>query len=450
MESVSAPSEQPVAAPLHAPQKPANEAPHRSVVEPLVRPLKIALLGYRSNPYSGGQGIYIKYLSKALVDLGHQVDVISGEPYPELDPRVTLIKLPGLNLFEAPNHVTALRPQHFRSLTDLTEYFSMLTGGFSEPYTFGRRLVKYLRRHRPHYDVIHDNQSLCWGLLKLERLGYPVLATVHHPITRDREIALASAPGWRDRLLIRRWHSFLNMQTKVARQLPLITTVSECSKRDIIEAFDVCAERITVVHNGIDIDTFQPVADAQPDRLQLITTASADQPLKGTRHLLHALRELADHYPDIRLIMIGKLKPGGVNERLIEQLGLGPHIEFHHNLSSEDIRQLYGRASIAVVPSEYEGFGLPAGEAMACETAVVATDGGALPEVVGDAGLVVPAKDAKALAAAIRRLIENDAERADFARRGRQRIVEQFSWRRAALALTQLYVQHRQQRQTAA
>ena len=136
-----------------------------------IAPLRICLLGYRSNPFSGGQGVYLKYLSKSLVELGHQVDVISGHPYPELDPRVGLIKLPGLNLFEQPSHVSALRPRHFRSLADLTEYFSMLTGGFAEPYSFGRRLVAYLRRHRPHYDVLHDNQSLAYGLLRLQRLG---------------------------------------------------------------------------------------------------------------------------------------------------------------------------------------------------------------------------------------------------------------------------------------
>ena len=66
-------------------------------------PLNIALLGYRSNPYSGGQGVYLKHLSKALVDMGHRVDVISGEPYPELDSRVSLIKLPGLNLYDHSN-----------------------------------------------------------------------------------------------------------------------------------------------------------------------------------------------------------------------------------------------------------------------------------------------------------------------------------------------------------
>ncbi len=181
--------------------------------------LKICLLGYRSNPYSGGQGIYIRYLSKALVKQGHQVDVISGEPYPILDPGVNLIKLPGLNLFEADNHVTALRPRHLLSYTDFFEWFSMFTGGFPEPYTFGRRLVKYFRRHKPDYDIVHDNQSLCFGLLKLQNTGIPLVATIHHPITSDLHIALGNTDDWKLRLLIRRWHSFLGMQKK-SREAP--------------------------------------------------------------------------------------------------------------------------------------------------------------------------------------------------------------------------------------
>ncbi len=411
-----------------------------ATVAPLVKPLKIALLSYRSNPYSGGQGIYMKYLSKALVDLGHQVDVISGEPYPELDPRVGLIKLPGLNLFAKRHHALALRPWHFLSWADLVEYFSMLTGGFSEPYAYGRRLANYLRKQRPHYDIIHDNQSLCYGLLEVMEMGYPLVGTIHHPITRDRDIAVAAAESLRLKLLIKRWHTFLRMQTKVAKQLPLIMTVSECSKRDISTAFAVDPERIKVVHCGIDLDVFRPEPDAQSNPCTLITTASADQPLKGTRYLLHALRKLADIYPDIKLIIIGKLKEDGSTLTLIKKLKLQPHIENHFDLSTDQIRGLYARAGIAVVPSEYEGFGLPAGEAMACEVALVSTDGGALPEVVGDAGLVVPTRDPEALFQAIQHLIENDAERQRLAKRGRQHIQANFSWHRAALSISQIYL----------
>ncbi|MDH3641095.1 MAG: glycosyltransferase family 4 protein [Gammaproteobacteria bacterium] len=407
------------------------------------RPLRIALLGYRSNPYSGGQGVYLKFLSRALVAAGHQVDVISGEPYPELDDDVRLIKLPGLNLFAQANHVTALRPRHLLSATDSFEWFSMLTGGFPEPYTFGRRLQGYFAANdlgsEQGYDVIHDNQSLSYGLLSLDRGDTPVFCTIHHPITWDRDIALAHGRSWRERLLIKRWHSFLTMQTRVARKLEHIVTVSESSKRDICSAFDIEPERVTVVYNGIDTDTFCPEPSIARNRWQLITTASADQPLKGTQHLIPAFAELCQEFPKLRLVFIGKPKPGGHTERLIEALGVKDRIRFVHGISTNEIRYLYAGSAIAVVPSEYEGFGLPAGEAMACGTPVVSTDGGALPEVVGDAGRIVPARDSTALAQAIAELLEDDQQREALGSAGRERILARFSWQRAAQQLTALY-----------
>ena len=192
----------------------ADPVERRPATQAETSPLNIALLGYRSNPYSGGQGIYLHYLSKALLEAGHRVDVISGPPYPHLVPGVRLIKLPSLDLYNEPNHVTALRWKHLKSFTDTFEYFDMLTGGFPEPYTFGRRLTKYFRAMKPAYDIIHDNQSLCYGTLALQR-DYPLVTTVHHPITSDRELALASATGRREKLLIKRWHSFIGMQRSV-------------------------------------------------------------------------------------------------------------------------------------------------------------------------------------------------------------------------------------------
>lgn len=402
--------------------------------------LRICILGYRSNPYSGGQGIYIKFLSKALVDAGHTVDVISGEPYPELDERVRLIKLPGLNLFEADNHVTALRPRHLLSFTDFAEWFIMLTGGFGEPYTFGRRLVDYFRRHKPDYDIIHDNQSLCYGTLTLQEMGYPIVTTIHHPITSDLRIALASANTWKDRLLVRRWHSFLRMQKNVVPKLKHLVTVSDASRKDIANDFVVPADKLNIVHNGIDTDVFKP-QDIVPIPFNIMTTASADAPLKGLDYLLKAIAMLVDELPDIRLTLLGKLKEDGNTAKLIDKLGIRDRISFHSGLTSEEVAALYGTACCAVVPSLYEGFGLPAGEAMACEVPVITTNGGALPEVVGDAGIIVPVRDPAAIAAAIKKLLSDEGLRRNLGNRGRQRILEKFSWRVAADEMERLYRQ---------
>ncbi len=406
-------------------------------------PLRIALLGYRSNPYSGGQGIYLNYLSRALVSAGHQVDVISGEPYPELsDPRVRLVKLPGLNLFAAANHITALRPRHLRSATDTFEWLSMATGGFPEPYTFGRRVAAFLAGRGPRYHVVHDNQCLSWGTLSIQQGPTPLVTTIHHPITWDRDIALAHAGDWKQRLLIRRWHHFLRMQTRVASRLQHIITVSRRSKQDICRAFNIDPERIRVIHNGIDTETFRPEPSIARNPWQLITTASADQPLKGTQYLIPAFAALCQRFPRLRLIFIGRPKPGGDTERLIRRHGIGQRIRFLHGISAREIRHLYAASAVAVVPSEYEGFGLPAGEAMACGVPLVSTDGGALPEVVGDAGRVVPAADPVALAEAIGDLLAmSPGERERLGLAGRRHIEANFSWARTAAGTLAVYQQ---------
>lgn len=401
--------------------------------------LRVALLGYRSNPYSGGQGIYIAALARALTDLGHRVDVISGPPYPDLDDDIPLVRIPSLDLFAAPNHVTALRPAHFRSATDLFEWFSMLTGGFPEPYTFGRRMVKWMLAHGGGYDIVHDNQSLCQGLLTLQRRGFPVVATIHHPIQHDRDIALAHAPNWKHRLLIRRWHAFLGMQTRVVRRLENIVTVSDASRADIARAFGIAPERVDVIHNGIDTDSFVPRPEIRRRDDLLMTVASADQPLKGLVYLLEALKQLIEVHPELRLLVIGRPREDGETLRRIRRLGLEAHVEFQHGLTRAEIVEHYARATLAVVPSLYEGFGLPAAEAMACGVPVVSSRGGALAEVVADGGALVPPADADALRITIDGLLRNPAGRAELARRGRVRVEANFSWRVTAQRMADYY-----------
>ncbi|MCG8333188.1 MAG: glycosyltransferase family 4 protein [Proteobacteria bacterium] len=405
-----------------------------------IKPLKICLLGYRSKPHCGGQGIYIKYLSSALADLGHSVDVISGEPYPELDDRVRLIKMPGKNMFEKESRFGALEWKDLTSYTNFLEWFSVLTGGFPEPYTFGRRVVKYFKKHGFQYDLIHDNQSLCYGLLQLQKQGLPLVATIHHPITKDKEIALATANGFKHRLLIKRWHSFLKMQTKVVRRLKHMLTVSECSRQDIANAFKIDDSQVSIVYNGIDTKAFAPMPEVKRRSFRIMATASADMPLKGLDILLKALTGLIPQFPELELMVIGSPKPGGHTEKLIGRLGLEQKVIFINNLKTEEITRLYAEATMAVIPSLYEGFGLPAGEAMSCGTPVISSDGGALPEIVGDAGIIVPAGDIKATEHAIRDLLENPQKRDRLGKLGRQRIQDKFSWEVAARQMTRYYM----------
>lgn len=404
-----------------------------------VKPLRIALLGYRSQPYGGGQGVYLRYLSKALVEAGHKVDVISGPPYPHLDPRVGLIKLPSLDLFE--NGLLSLRPHHLTSFTNIIEWVSKLTGGFAEPLTFGRRAVKYLKVHGHEYDLVHDNQSLSYGMLKIQEMGIPLVTTIHHPITSDLRIALNAARNWRERMLIRRWHSFLNMQKKVVKQLHNIVTVSDCSREDIAKDFGLQPAGIRLVHNGIDTDVFKPMPEIERKPLRLMATCSADAPLKGLRYLLRAYAKLLEQYPELELLLVSKPNPGGKTERLVHSLGIADKVTFVNGISTEQMVRYYAQATIAVVPSVYEGFGLPAGEAMACGVPVVSTDGGALPEIVGDGGVIVPVKNVDALVDAIDGLLRDPERRQALAARAQQRIDEHFCWHVCAQQMSAYYAE---------
>ncbi|MES2822616.1 MAG: glycosyltransferase family 4 protein [Pseudomonadota bacterium] len=389
--------------------------------------LRIALLGYRSHPHVGGQGIYLHYLSKALVDLGHNVDVISGPPYPELDARVHLIRLPSLDLYAQKNPTRSLRFQHLFSITDFYEWWSKLSGSFAEPYTFGRRLVKYFKR-KPAYDIVHDNQSLCYGLLQLQKVGYVVIATVHHPITRDRDLALAVATSKGQRWLIKRWYNFLQMQQHVVSHLAHIITVSKQSQIDIEIAFNRPAEKVTVIPNGIDTEIFKPLHTISRDPWRILATTSSDQPIKGLSILLQAIAQIRGEFPQLKLVIVGKLKPGGNTELELKNLQLESCIEFIFNISTEQLVQEYALARFAVVPSLYEGFGLPAGEALACGTPLICSDGGALPEVVGKAAFIVKAGDVNEMIAALKKLLTDSVLCEQLSVAGREHSLQHLSW----------------------
>jgi len=404
-------------------------------------PLKILLPSYRSHPFTGGQGVYMRHVSKALVEMGHSVDVISGPPYPVLDPRVKLIKLPSLDLYERKKNIIGIPNPPLRDMktwVDVYEYFAHISGSFPEPYTFGERLYRYMKDKIDQYDVIHDNQTLCWGLVKVKKLGLPVAGTIHHPITMDRRIAIAAADSLKLNLLTRRWYSFLRMQKKVARLLDPIIVVSDSTRRDVSKDFRVPIERMETVHHGINLEQWRPLPHIKRVDNRLIAVASADVPLKGLIYLIEAYAILLKDYPDLRLSVVGSLREGQTKKRLIK-LGILDKVEFLSGLSDEEISELYATCTIAVTPSVYEGFGFPVGEAMSSGIPVVSTTGGSLPEVVGDAGLLVPPKDPQALAEAIATMLDDPELRDRLGAAARERIVSQFDWAHTAQKVTKIY-----------
>jgi glycosyltransferase involved in cell wall biosynthesis len=399
------------------------------------RPLRIAWLVYRGNPHCGGQGVYTRELVRELTELGHHVKVLSGQPYPELAHPDTLLKVPSLDLYRAENPFRLPWPHEVRSLTDLQEVAIMSSAGFPEPYTFSRRARRILAARRGDFDLVHDNQCLGSGLLGMMREGWPVMATLHHPITVDRELDLAHATNPWKRFTLRRWYGFLEMQMRVARRIPRLVTVSESSRRDIVAQMNVDPGRLHIVPVGVDPSRFRPLPHVARVPGRIMTTASADVPMKGLAPLLEGLAKLRVERADAHLVVIGKLKGKSRIPRQLDELGLRDAVQFVSGVAQERIIELYAEAQIAVVPSLYEGFSLPAIEAMACGVPVLATTGGALPEVVGTDGetaLTVPPGDPSALASGMARLLADAELRGRIGPAGRRRVLDRFTWNNTA------------------
>lgn len=401
--------------------------------------MRIALLSYRSKTHCGGQGVYVRHLSRGLAELGHDVEVFSGQPYPEgLDPRVTLTKVPSLDLYREPDPFRVPRPSEIRDRIDALELLTMWTAGFPEPRTFTMRVARILAERRDEFDVVHDNQSLGSDLLKIAGLGLPVVATVHHPITRDRVVDVAAAKWWR-KPLVRRWYGFAEMQKKVARQIPELLTVSSSSAADIAEDFGVAPGQLHIVPLGVNTELFKPAEQRVSGRI--IAIASADVPLKGISHLLHAVSRLrVERNLDVQLV--SKLEPNGPTEKLIAELGISDIVHSSSGLTDEELAGLLASAEVACIPSLYEGFSLPAVEAMASGTPIVASRAGALPEVVGPDGecarLVRPA-DVDELTAVLGQLLDSPLERRRLGAAGRQRVLDVFSWESVAAQTVSVY-----------
>jgi glycosyltransferase involved in cell wall biosynthesis len=381
----------------------------------------------------------VRHLSRGLAELGHDVEVFSGQPYPDgLDPRVRLTKVPSLDLYREPDPFRVPHPREIRDRIDLLELATMWSAGFPEPKTFCLRVARIMADRGDEFDVIHDNQSLGSALLTMAERGLPVVATVHHPITRDRVHEVAAATWWR-RPLVRRWYAFAETQKRVARAIPELLTVSSTSAADIAEDFGVSAEQLYVVPLGVDTDLFTPAPNRVPGRI--IAIASADVPLKGVGNLLRAVARLRAHH-NLDLQLVSKLEPNGPTEKLIAELGISDIVNVSSGLSDEALAELLASAEISCIPSLYEGFSLPAVEAMASGTPIVASRAGALPEVLGAEGecarLVRPA-DVDELTGMLGELLDSPSERHRLGAAGRQRALDVYSWESVAAQTVAVY-----------
>lgn len=379
----------------------------------------------------------MSHLSKALKALGHKVDVVSGPPAPQLDEKINLFQLPGLDLY---NPADPFRIPSIKELSDpvnLIEWLGVSTMGFPEPFTFGIRAYRFLKNRISRYDIVHDNQSISYGIRSINRL-VPTIATIHHPITVDRDLAVKAASSFWAKIKQLRWYSFIGMQKKVARTLSRIITVSKSSMNDIGRDFNIPLKRFKVVPNGIDTDLFHPIPEIKREKNRIIVTSSAETPLKGLRYLLEAVAEISTTRK-IKLIVVGTLRKNGETERLLTKLGIKECVTFTGRIENDAFVQHYAKAFLAIVPSVYEGFGFPAGEAMACGLPVISTTGGALPEVVGNAGVLVPPANPGALVKAILTLMDHPEKAKQMGRAGFNRVRDLFTWKRAAEKTVEAY-----------
>ena len=371
--------------------------------------LKIALLSYRSDPFSGGQGIYIKNISEALHNRGHKITIFSGNPLPEVNKAIKVVRIETPGFFETFDSLERLKI--FTSLEknrlNFMDFFETFTGTFTEPVFFGERLVKnkYFQETVDEFDIFHDNQSISsYPETVLKKL----VTTLHHPIHVDKEIDLASEKSFLSRLSIKRWYSFLNFQKKNLKAVKKVISPSLSSKNDICHYFDYPSKNISVIWNGINLDDCK-FHQRESFNANFVTIISADVPMKNLKTVLKALYLLKQEGINAKLTIVGDLRED--NNQLIDRLGLTKEITYKNKLPRKQLIQSLNNADIGIAPSKYEGFGFPLVEMIATGLPVIVSDKASLPELAGNAGLIFNSSDSNDLKEKMKELIENAALR---------------------------------------
>jgi len=411
------------------------------------RRLRICMVGYRGNMHCGGQGVYIWFLARELARLGHRIDVLVGPPFPDPMPFAgEVVTLPNQQFWAKwfmrdwarflprPNPLRVFEPLNFYELA------SSRLGFLPEPFAFSVRAMRTMAqrlRRGLRYDLVHDVQCLGYGLLGIRAFGLPMVTTIHHPLTVDRRASFVRDQTMTDAIGTMQFYP-IGMQSFVARRMDRVLTSSEASGREILRDFGVRRERLEMVWNGLDTDLYSPDPAVPRDHSEILCVGRASDPNKGIRTLIAALARLA---PPVRLTLVDAGSSGNDARKWARSFGCADRLDITGRIPTDALVSCYRRAALVVVPSRYEGFGLPAVEAMACGTPVVATSVGALPEVmrVGSGGLLVPSDDPEALAKAIATLLEQGEMRRAMGSRARPLVEATFSWPRVAQRTAQIY-----------
>jgi glycosyltransferase involved in cell wall biosynthesis len=411
------------------------------------RPLRVAFVAYRGNMNCGGQGVYLWFLARELARLGHRVDVWVGPPYPDPMPFASVTRLPNPQYWAGwfNKDRSRMLPRPLRRAFSPLNFYELAAsrmGFLPEPFAFSVRALRDLTaklRRGERYDLVHDVQCLGWGLLPLLRLGLPVVSTVHHPLSVDRRASFDRDRNLREALGTMEFYP-VGMQAAVARRLDCVFTSSSVSARALERDFGVSPQRLRMVANGVDTELFRPDDGVTRDPAMLLCVGRASDPNKGVRTLIEALAQVP---PPARLVLVDDAHRDNPARGWAERAGVAARVEIAGRVDTPTLVSLYRRAALVVVPSRYEGFGLPAVEAMACGTPVVANAAGALPEVVstGGGGVLVDAARPESLASGIRALLADERARAEFGAQGRQGVEAAYAWPRVAARTADVYAE---------
>ena len=403
---------------------------------------------YHGSMESGGQGVYLANITRELLRLGHDVHVISGPPYPDLDPGVVHHRLETYSFqsmlldrrsyFGERPPLTHLHPLNYYEFASTRFTFSSLIAVFSI-----RALAKLreIEARTGPFDVIHDNQTLSYGVYLMRALlGRTVVANVHHPLDVDLQNGLRhvhSIPRKIERIAWYPWH----MQRFVARRLDALISGSATSAALVSKLWRLPPGLMHAIHDGVDTQRFSPGPDEDREPGAVLFVGNAEDYNKGVVYLLRAMALLPPSSGAHLYVVGGPAGDSPVVRREVDRLSIGDRVTYVGRVSADELTRWYRRAQVLVSPSLYEGFGLPAVEAMASGAPVVATTAGALPELVVDGitGVLVPPAEPQPLAEAIARLLPDPARCREMGRAGRERAVERFTWSACAAATESLY-----------
>lgn len=330
-------------------------------------------------------------------------------------------------------YVLLCRPDDRDALNALGPNFRTIVDS-SSPYSLREQVSIPTRLTNERVDVYHSPHYVLPPLVRC-----PSVVTIHDcihlrfPQYLPNRLAFAYAKTFM-------WWA--------AHRSARVLTVSEASKRDILHYFNIPEQKVTVIHNGLDDRLRVPPPEAEVHRVRerfqlderFVLYAGNVKPHKNVERLIDAFHVLhTNGFPHLKLLIIGSdISKYAMLRRAIHTYDLHKYVRFLGFVSDETLAALYRLAAVFVFPSLYEGFGFPPLEAMAAGTPVVASNLSSLPEVLGDAALLVDPYDANAIAEAIRRVLVDDDLRRELSRRGLAK-VQAYSWEEAARQVRRIY-----------